>query len=157
MPDLHTNTYSARKIYLATSWRNTQQPALVELLRSIGHEVYDFRVPSAEQGGFHWSEVDPDYKSWTAKAFADALVDSAATHRGFSFDKDALDWCNTCVLLLPCGRSAHLEAGYAVGRGKRTIILLMDDHPLEPELMYLLCDQIVTTIPTLIAALRHHG
>ena len=29
-------------------------------------------------------------------------------------------WDDTFVLVLPCGRSAHLELGWAVGQGKRT-------------------------------------
>ena len=33
------------KIYVASSWRNPHQPAIVEELRVAGHEVYDFRNP----------------------------------------------------------------------------------------------------------------
>lgn len=40
-----------------------------------------------------------------------------------------------CVLLLPCGRSAHFEAGYFWGAGKPVHILLAERN--EPELMYL--------------------
>ena len=34
---------------------------------------------------------------------------------------------------MPCGRSAHLEFGYAMGQGKLSVILLSE---AEPELMY---------------------
>ena len=34
------------KIYVASSWRNAQQPAVVARLREAGHEVYDFRNPA---------------------------------------------------------------------------------------------------------------
>ena len=146
-----------RKIYLASSWRNARQPEAVALLRSAEHEVYDFRNPAPGNNGFAWSEIDPSWQSWSPKYFLTALHHPIAQH-GFSFDKAALDWCDTCVLLLPCGRSAHLEAGYAIGQGKPTLIVL-DDVGFEPELMYLLADNIVATslhlmVPTL-ANMRH--
>lgn len=57
------------KIYVASSWRCEYQPIAVESLRALGHEVYDFRgagtgwgeIEGAD-GGFHWSEVDPNWK-----------------------------------------------------------------------------------------------
>ena len=41
------------KIYLASSWKNTDQPDLVEALRNAGHDVYDFRNPTPDDAGFH--------------------------------------------------------------------------------------------------------
>ena len=31
-------------IYVASSWRNTYYPEVVQALRDAGHEVYDFRM-----------------------------------------------------------------------------------------------------------------
>lgn len=69
------------------------------------------------------------------------------------YDRDALHWCDTCVLVLPCGRSAHLEAGYAAGQGKRTIFMLSQDK-FEPELMYRLGHGFVTDTRELLTALE---
>lgn len=138
------------KIYVASSWRNDLQPHIVEALRDSGHEVYDFRHPEPGNDGFRWSALDEHWLSWTPRAFIDALNDPIAID-GFTLDRSALDWCDTCVLVLPCGRSAHLEAGYAVGRGKRTIGLLSEVQ-FEPELMYRFFDRLVTNISDLIAA-----
>lgn len=55
------------------------------------------------------------------------------------------------VLVLPCGRSAHLELGWATGQGQRTIVLL-DDPMTEPELMYLMNTELVTTLDELLVA-----
>lgn len=63
-----------------------------------------------------------------------------------------LDWCDTCVLVLPCGRSAHLELGYAAGAGKQSFVLLSPDN-FEPELMYLLNTALVTSLEELGATL----
>ena len=33
------------KIYVASSWRNVFQQDVVDILRDLGHEVYDFKNP----------------------------------------------------------------------------------------------------------------
>jgi hypothetical protein len=126
-----------RRIYVASSWRNPFQQQLVAELRDAGHEVYDFRNPAPGNDGFAWSAIDRDWLAWTPEAFARHVQTHPTAADGFAFDKSALDWCDTCVLVLPCGRSAHLEAGYAADQGKRVVWWLHDDK-FEPELMYLL-------------------
>ena len=121
------------KIYVASSWRNTVQPLVVATLRAAGHEVYDFRNPRAGDTGFHWSEIDPEWKQWSPRRFREAL-DHDIAQDGFMSDFTAMRWADACVLVLPCGRSAHLEAGWFVGAGKPLAILL--DEGSEPELMY---------------------
>lgn len=129
------------KIYVASSWRNTVQPEVVELLRAERHDVYDFRLPNGRpNSGFSWSEVDTAWKSWTNDQYLEALK-AVPSERGFHFDMTALWKCDACVLVLPCGRSAHLELGYAVGARKKTAILLYEE-PQEPELMYKMVDAI---------------
>ena len=120
------------KIYVASSWRNVDQPPLVQALRERGHEVYDFRNPRPGDTGFNWGEIDPAWRDWTAEQYRDALEHPIA-EAGFRSDMDALDWCDVCVLLLPCGRSAHLEAGYCAGKNKLMFVLTRDGE--EPELM----------------------
>ena len=145
--------HAPRRIYLASSWRNPSQPAYVPLLRQVGHEVYDFRNPAPGNDGFRWTEIDPDWLNWTPEKYSQLVRTHPVARAGFMLDQQALDWCDTCVLLLPCGRSAHLEAGYAAGQGKRVIVYLTADK-FEPELMYLLCNAIVTTDEQLLRALE---
>lgn len=142
----------SRKIYVASSWRNAHQPGVVRALRGAGHEVYDFRNPIPGDEGFSWREIDPDWMNWTIRQYVHNVRQPPAD-RGFKFDRDALHWCDTCVLVLPCGRSAHLEAGYAAGQGKRTIIMLSQDK-FEPELMYRLGHGFVTNTRELLYALQ---
>lgn len=122
------------KIYVASSWRNEDQPALVRLLKIDGHEVYDFRNPP-NRSGFAWGDLDPDWQSWNGEQYVKHLDDPDAI-AGFNADMEGLVTADVCVLLLPCGRSAHLEAGYAAGAGKAVAIVLDADQPIEPELMY---------------------
>lgn len=124
------------KIYVASSWRNEFQPSVVSALLLDGHDVYDFRID-----GFSWSQVDSDWQSWTSSKYRNLMLDAKQGNndiirRRFDRDMKALMSCDICVLVLPSGRSAHLEAGYAVGAGKLLIVLLLGE--LEPDLMYLM-------------------
>jgi hypothetical protein len=138
-----------RRIYVASSWRNGYQPQVVLDLRAAGHEVYDFRNPAPGIKGFAWSEIDREWLTWTPAQYAALIASSPVAAAGFKLDKAALDWCDTCVLVLPCGRSAHLEAGYTAGQGKDTYFLLHEDK-FEPELMYLLGTKCATSTSQII-------
>ena len=131
-----------KKIYVASSWRNDFQPAVVELLRSHGHTVYDFKNPP-NQSGFAWSEIDPNWQQWTPKQFAN-VFDHPRVVSGFQSDYAHLFNCDMCLLVLPCGRSAHLEAGYAAGMNKATYAFIPEGITIEPELMYGMFNQIFT-------------
>ena len=121
------------RIYVASSWRNQYFPDVVKCLREAGHEVYDFRNPPHGGTGFHWTDIDPDAPNWTYAQYAEGLRHPLA-ERQFQADIDALTWADTCVLVLPCGRSAHTEAGWMAGADKRVIAYIPE--MVEPELMY---------------------
>ncbi len=140
------------RIYVASSWRNAAQPGVVIALRNAGHEVYDFRNPKPGNQGFSWSEISEGWRDWDTRQFQDALTHPIA-ESGFGYDWDAMDEADTCVLVMPCGRSAHLEAGYFAGAGKRLIILLTDGQ--EPELMYKMADALCVSVQDVIAVLDY--
>ncbi len=120
-------------IYVASSWRNLLQPAIVLALRRCGHEVYDFKNPAPGNKGFAWSDIDPNWQNWTAEEYREALKHPVA-EKGYAFDIAALRAADACVLVLPSGRSASWEFGYAMGQGKRGAVVTLDKA--EPELMY---------------------
>ena len=137
-------------IYVASSWRNPYFPEVVERLRKEGHKVYDFRNPPHGGTGFHWTDVDPNAHTWTFDEYAKGLKHPLA-EKQFSADLEALEWADTCVLVLPCGRSAHTEAGWMAGAGKRIIAYIPEMG--EPELMYKLFDAVEGSIEELVKAL----
>jgi hypothetical protein len=98
------------KIYLASCWRNDCQPDVVRGLRKAGHQVYDFRNPGEGNHGFHWSDIAVGWRKWTGQQCRNALQHPIAK-RGFECDFSAMQAAEACVLLLPSGKSAHLEAG----------------------------------------------
>ena len=128
-----------RKIYVASSWRNERQQTVVVNLRRHGQKVYDFRNPGKGDRGFHWSEIDPNWTKWSPSQFRNGLSHTIAVE-GFGTDYAAMNWADTFLLVMPCGRSAHLELGWAIGQGKKTAILLSTG---EPELMYKLVDELL--------------
>jgi nucleoside 2-deoxyribosyltransferase len=130
------------KIYVASSWRNEQQPALIKRLRKTFGEanVYDFRNPGPGKSGFKWEDISPKWKDWTAEDYIDALGNPIA-EQGYQNDFQAMRAADVCVLLLPAGRSAHLEAGWMKGAGKKLIICTATGE--EPELMNKIADHIV--------------
>lgn len=144
-------------IYVASSWRNEHQPHVVALLRRAGHQVYDFRHPAPDARGFSWSSLTgPGYNLpppalWRPSDLALALRHPSA-RRGHALDQAALDAATACVLLLPSGSSAHLEAGYCAGRSIPTVAYA-PGVIREPELMYLTFgeDPILTTERALLS------
>lgn len=129
------------KIYVASSWRNQYQKDVILSLREQGHEVYDFKNPPHGNGGFQWSDIDKNWKQWNIVEYREALIHPIA-EAGFKSDFEAMQWADVCVLVLPCGRSAHSEAGWMKGAGKKVYVYQVWEE--EPELMYKLYDGIVT-------------
>ena len=138
------------RIYVATSWRNEEQPNMVNMLRADGHEVYDFRNPLG-QAGFGWEQIDPEWQDWTISQYRQALRHPLA-EEGFQSDFSAMQWADTFVLMLPCGKSAHLELGWAIGKRKRTAIYMPSQEM--PELMYKMADIVAGNDLDLIDWLR---
>jgi hypothetical protein len=125
------------------------QPAVVAVLTAAGIDHYDFRNPP-NGAGFGWEQVG-------GRAFSDTespedylrMIEHPRAVEGYDADFAAMEKADTFVLVLPCGRSAHLELGWAVGAGKRTAILL--DKAVTPELMYRMVDHISTSVMDLLA------
>lgn len=142
------------KFYIASSWRNPLQPEIVKMVRAMGHEVYDFRNPKPGDTGFHWSEIDPNWEAWDAERYRAGLAHPIA-EAGFKSDYDAMQWADACVLVLPCGRSAHLEAGWMIGQGKPTCIALAGE--VVPELMYKMAAHVAVSVSDLYEWLEQIG
>lgn len=119
------------RIYSASSWRNMLYPGIVHALKRCGHDVYDFRNPPNGLP-FSWREV---FKSSevTPEEYREGLQHPRAK-AGYRSDAGAIETCDACVLIMPAGRSASWELGYAMGLGKKCYVILFE--PIEPELMF---------------------
>ncbi len=132
------------RIYVASSWRNPHQQDVVKALRGMGHAVYDFR---GAETAFSWDEIRGS-GPWDAKTCRESVSHPVAM-AGYRADMKALVHADLLVIVLPCGRSAHWEFGFAVGRGVRTIALCLGD--IESEIIYAGCDYVLGSIEELRA------
>lgn len=139
------NNPKIHSVYVASSWRNVEQPEVVKALRLAGFDPYDFRNPRGDGTGFFsWSVIDPKWEDWKYSDYLKALRHHVSIDAFFS-DYDHLRAADALVLVLPCNRSSHLEAGMAIGLGK-PVIIINDGRMVEPELMYLAADALVETV-----------
>lgn len=108
------------RIYIATSWKMDEIAlVLADLLRGIGYDVDCFCDESTGRYSFTRRELGKDADYLDAVEF----LRTPQAQRAFAEDKKWLDWSDVVILILPSGRSAHLEAGYGKGSGKRLYIL----------------------------------
>jgi len=112
----------ALKIYLAGSWRLADVIKLyLKGLRAHGFDVDCFCDQDGGRLGFNIREC----LEQAGCNIDDVDAISALTHpavkdkfeMAFKEDKKWLDWANCVLMMMPCGRSAHLEAGYMKGKG----------------------------------------
>lgn len=147
------------RIYIASSWRNPYQQHLVQELRKRGHKVYDFKHPFGRNDSPVWESVTVTqnlrsaYKEHCLNGddFMRMLTDRQSIER-FEEHFAAMQDADTCVLLLPSGRSSHIEAGHMNGMGKRVFVLDMS-KAVTPELMYLALDGYFYDVEDLYKAL----
>lgn len=110
---------SKRKIYLASSWKNEDMiKQLAFTLKELHFQVDCFADDSNGRFVFHWTKFTGDLKDLDAKSF----LEHPDTKKAFKEDVKWLNWANLTILVLPAGKSAHLEAGYTAGKGKDLII-----------------------------------
>lgn len=103
-------------VYVASSWRNPLYHGVTHALRAAGIDHYDFRNPP-NGAGFRWEEIGgrPGTEPVSRSTYLD-MIDHPRALEGFASDFDAMKRADTMVLILPCGRSAHLELGWALAR-----------------------------------------
>ena len=127
-------------IYLIGSLRNPRVPLIAQQLRSHGSDVFDDWYAAGPEADDKWRE----YEKGRGHTYPEALGGLAATHI-FDFDLRHLHRSDAAVLVLPAGRSAHLELGYAIGKGKPGYILL-DNEPDRYDVMYKFANGVYSTV-----------
>jgi hypothetical protein len=141
-------------VYVASSWRNPLQADAVSALRAAGISTYDYRHPFGGSKGFGWHEVGSPHPQGAHQpvspdVYLDMIAHPRADEAYHDNDLAAMHWCSHLIMVLPCGRSAHAEAGWAAGMGKHTAVWLAED-PMEPELMYKMFEFMTPSLPDII-------
>lgn len=141
------------KVYLASSWRMEFFVKLwAKRLRKEGHEVDCFCDDSTGRYVFRWLEIE-DKNELDAITF----LDDPRARRAFEEDKKHIDSADVVLLILPADKSAHLEAGYAVGAGKKLIIWRHEFPTGELEVMYGVADLVTESVVVVLDYLTFYA
>lgn len=147
-PDKATSAPSKLKsIYVIGSLRNDNIPKVAAELRKAGLDVFDDWYSAGPEADDYWKK----YEEGRGHDYYQALQGHAATHV-FGFDQSHLDRCDCAVLILPAGRSGHLEAGWVAGKGKPVFIL--HDNPDRWDVMYRFATAVVPDVATLLTKIK---
>jgi len=106
------------KIYIATSWKMEKlAKSMADLLRRLEFEVDLFCDPTGGRYVFSFADlgIPKDLDQFDVN-------NNPKAQRAFAQDRRGLDWADVVIMMTPCGNSAHLEAGYACGHGKKLFI-----------------------------------
>lgn len=140
-----------RSVYLIGSLRNPEIPKIADRLRrELGIEVFDDWFAAGPIADDSWR----DYEKARGRDYPTALRGYAAKHV-FDFDYTHLTRTEGAVLALPAGRSAHLEFGWMIGRGKPGWVLM--DNPERWDVMNQFATGVHQTIEELIAGIQAYG
>lgn len=120
-------------LYLIGSLRNPRVPALAARLRKElpDVEVFDDWYAAGPEADDFWKSYEQD----RGRGYIEALSGHAAQHV-FDFDRTHLNRASHALLVLPAGKSGHMEVMYAqYGAGAKAAILL-DNEDIRWDVMY---------------------
>lgn len=131
----------SKVLYLIGSLRNNRIPELANSIRRQYQdvEVFDDWFAAGPEADDHWKS----YEQSRGRTYEEALSGYAAKNV-FNFDRTHLNRATHALLVLPAGKSGHMEVMYAqYSVGAKTAILL-DPDDVRWDVMY----QFVPTILT---------
>ncbi len=135
--------------YIASRYRNKEQVLeLAEKIRATGKSVYCF-VETYDNKEDSIKNDNPHEVMAQWEAITDWRNDP---HVKETHDRDlqALKDSETLVLLLPAGKSSHVEVGIGYGLGKKLIVV---GEQKETESLYLIFSEFYETIDDFIASI----
>ena len=136
-----------KKLYLIGSLRNPAIPLLANCIQDLGFDVFADWFAAGSEADEKWRE----YELTRGHTYAEALRGCAARHV-FDFDMGHLNASDAAVLLLPAGKSGHMELGYILGQGKPGYILF-PEVPDRWDVMYQLATDVFFEQEALFGAL----
>jgi nucleoside 2-deoxyribosyltransferase len=134
-------------IYLIGSLRSPRVPETAAKLREAGYEVFDDWYAAGPEADDYWQQ----YEVNRGHNFIQAL-DGFAAYHVWEYDRYHLNRADIGVLVMPAGKSGHLELGYMIGSGKPCYILL-EKEPERYDVMYRFAKGVYFDYPALLADL----
>ena len=130
-------------IYLIGSLRNPEVPKIANKLRGVGLEIFDDWYSAGPEADDKWRE----YEIGRGRGYIEALS-GAAARNVFNFDRTHLEGASAVILVLPAGKSGHLELGFSLGRRKPGYVLL--DNPDRWDVMYQFATMVTDNLEEII-------
>ena len=137
-----------KSVYVIGSLRNKKIPTFAQSLRKAGFDAFD----SWFAPGFRADDFWRDYTKQRGLSYKEALQDWSAK-QVFAFDTFHLRRCDMAVMLMPAGKSGHLELGWVLGQGKPGFILF-EETPKRYDVMVQFATDIFFKKKDLIKALK---
>lgn len=135
-------------IYLIGSMRNPKIPLIAGVLRETGFDIFDDWYSPGKNADDEWQA----YEQSRGRTYREALAGYHAEDV-FNFDYDHLARADAAILALPAGKSAHLELGWVIGKGKPGYIL-MPGEPERFDIMYRFATGVTSELEELKAWLK---
>ena len=132
-------------IYIIGSLRNPKIPEVGNAVRAAGFEAFDDWHGTGPQADDHWYE----YEKLRGRSFPEALAGRAAQNT-FALDRDNILRSEGVIMVLPAGRSGHMEFGFA-RRGGVPGVILLDKEPDRYDVMYNFASLVTYSIEESIA------
>ena len=140
-----------KKIYLIGALSNPKIPRIAKQIRSLGFDVFDDWISPGPDTDTEWQK----YEKIRGRTYKEALSGHHA-QEVFDFDLKHLKSADIAVLVSPCGKSGHLELGWAIGQGKKGYVLF-DGEPNRFDIMYAFCTDIFFHIDELCKELKEEN
>jgi nucleoside 2-deoxyribosyltransferase len=134
-------------IYLIGSLKNRKIIDIANNLRKAGFEVFDDWIAPGPEADDFWRE----YEKRRGSNYKEALNHWAGKHV-FEFDKGHIERSDIGILVMPAGKSGHLELGYMIGQGKKCFVLF-DEEPERWDVMYQFAEDVFFDFKDLIKEL----
>ncbi|MEX2227594.1 MAG: hypothetical protein WEB52_14220 [Dehalococcoidia bacterium] len=136
--------------FVASRYRNKQAVLdLVSRIRARGKSAYCFFESDEAQFGVVTPDEDPEAIMQKFESLI-GWRDDPKVIAIFEADMKALRDSAAIILLLPAGKSAHIEAGVGYGLGKK-LILIGEQH--ETESLYLIFSEAYASVEEFVASM----
>ena len=148
--ETHYVRYQPPQGYIIGSLRNPDIPHIANAIRDLGLHAFDDWWSASEDADEWWQ----NHEKIRGRTYKEALNGAHATNV-FEFDLKNIEESSFGVLVLPAGKSGHMEMGYMRGEGK-PIWIYFDGEPDRFDIMYRFAYDVCFSLDELLASLKDY-
>ena len=138
-------------IYVVGSLRNPTIPEIGNALEAIGWEAFTDWHAAGPEADDYWQK----HERARGRNYREALSGYHANHV-FDFDYHHLNRSHAGLLVLPAGKSCHLELGYLRGQRKQVYALFQEEpNDSRWDIMYNFCEEVFFSMEEMLKELSY--